>query len=218
MQSHNTPVKSDAEQGIAVISVLLILVPAFYFGGHGQTTEMGLSIVAGALSAGFLHFDKIKILKGGGFELQRMVDETNNKLEELRNLAKPLIEAIFNLTLHKNNIINPPDTFQIVLDLKKLSTKFNLQHEPSISASIEYGFKLESNRRYTKFVESAAKGMHPLEAESAREFLNKLHYNSHVLNIPRERILDTLENLHISLSHEAKSYLDKYEELPSLQH
>lgn len=83
------------------ISLLCIVCPGLYFGFIGKPTEMGLAIVAGAIAAAFMNIDKIQRFKGAGFEaeMKKAVDEAYATLENLRELATPLLVSILaNLT------------------------------------------------------------------------------------------------------------------------
>jgi hypothetical protein len=53
-----------------LLSLLVIIAPGFYFGLVGKSAEMGLAIVAGAISAAFLNIDRIQRFKGAGFEAE----------------------------------------------------------------------------------------------------------------------------------------------------
>ncbi len=53
-----------------LLSLVVIIAPCWYFGYHGKTTEMGISIVAGALAATFINLDKVYRVKGAGFEAE----------------------------------------------------------------------------------------------------------------------------------------------------
>lgn len=49
---------------------IALLVLSFILGLLGKPTEMGLSILAGAIALSFLNIDKIKRFKGAGFEAE----------------------------------------------------------------------------------------------------------------------------------------------------
>lgn len=77
------------------------MVPALYFGYMGQTVEMGLSIVAGAVAGAFINLDKFERFSGAGFEaeLRKAVNEAYATLDNLKDVTKPLMMVtISNLT------------------------------------------------------------------------------------------------------------------------
>jgi predicted transcriptional regulator len=53
-----------------IASFILLLLGTFTFGLLGKTTEMGLCILAGAISLAFTNIDKISKFKGAGFEAE----------------------------------------------------------------------------------------------------------------------------------------------------
>ena len=52
------------------ISFFVLLIFSGILGLRGQSAEMGLSILAGAIGLSFLNIDKIKRFKGAGFEAE----------------------------------------------------------------------------------------------------------------------------------------------------
>ncbi|MCG8514690.1 MAG: hypothetical protein MI740_11145 [Halanaerobiales bacterium] len=88
------------------IVIIIIILPAIYFGYIGKSTEMGLAIVAGAIVAAFINIDKIQRFKGAGFEaeMRKMVEEGYATIENLKELGKPIIKALFVNITHFNNI------------------------------------------------------------------------------------------------------------------
>lgn len=55
---------------VQVISFVFLMLGSFFFGYAGKPTEMGLCILAGALSLAFANIDKISKFKGAGFEAE----------------------------------------------------------------------------------------------------------------------------------------------------
>jgi hypothetical protein len=99
-----------------LFTVLLIILPSFYFGFIGKPTEMGLAIVTGALAGAFLNLDKFERFKGAGFEaemkkeFQKAVDEAYATIDNLKELAKPLLGAmILSLTNEGRFMFGNPD-------------------------------------------------------------------------------------------------------------
>ena len=62
-----SPMLNSVAQGF---SFAFLLVGPLIFGLLGKPTEMGLSILAGALSLAFSNIDKISKFKGAGFEAE----------------------------------------------------------------------------------------------------------------------------------------------------
>jgi len=87
-----------------IICVVVILVPTLFFGYNGKPAEMGVSLVAGALTACFLNLDRFSSFKGGGFEAQLRevkdtVDQAMVTVENFKNIMKPLLlSTIHNIT------------------------------------------------------------------------------------------------------------------------
>ena len=83
------------------IVIIIIILPAIYFGYIGKSTKMGLAIVAA-----FINIDKIQRFKGAGFEaeMRKMVEEGYATIENLKELGKPIIKALFVNITHFNNI------------------------------------------------------------------------------------------------------------------
>ncbi|MDD2816093.1 MAG: hypothetical protein PHP00_10215 [Thiotrichaceae bacterium] len=82
------------------ILLFIILSGTFIFGYKQQAAEMGLFIVAGAISLAFANISKIQRFKGAGFEaemrelkheVQQTVDDANITINNLKEMAKPLI-------------------------------------------------------------------------------------------------------------------------------
>lgn len=88
----------------ALISVSLIIGPTFFFGLVGKATEMGLSIVAGAIGAAFLNLDRVEHFKGAGFEarMKKVVDEAYATIDNVRAATVPLMIATLNNLTYAN--------------------------------------------------------------------------------------------------------------------
>jgi hypothetical protein len=65
------------------------------FGVQGKPTEMGIIVIAGAISLAFLNIDKIQRFKGAGFEaeMKKTIEEANATIEQLRNVAATSAET-----------------------------------------------------------------------------------------------------------------------------
>jgi hypothetical protein len=88
-----------------LITVILILFPAFLFGLMGKTVEMSLIIVASSICGAYLNIDKIHRFKGAGFEAEMKknlndtratLNETQATLKNLKEMALPLIISSMN--------------------------------------------------------------------------------------------------------------------------
>ncbi len=66
------------------------------FGLMGKPTEMGIAVGAGAIALAFINIDKIQRFKGVGFEaeMKRAVEEANATIEQLREVASTVTEAV----------------------------------------------------------------------------------------------------------------------------
>jgi len=83
-------------KAITIVGSLLTLGLAVMFGVMGKPTEMGIIVVAGAITLAFINIDKIQKFKGAGFEaeMKRAVEEANATIEQLREVAATSSEAI----------------------------------------------------------------------------------------------------------------------------
>ncbi|WP_074905850.1 hypothetical protein [Nitrosomonas communis] len=77
---------------------------AVMFGLLGQPTEMGIIVLAGAISFAFLNIDKIQRFKGAGFEaeMREIVNNANATIEQLRDVATLSSEAILTSLMADN--------------------------------------------------------------------------------------------------------------------
>lgn len=91
--------KIDYKNVLKVITtIVIIIVPALVFGYMGKTVEMGLMIVASAITVTFLNIDQVQHFKGAGFEaeMKKAVDEAYATIEALKEVSKPTIVATLN--------------------------------------------------------------------------------------------------------------------------
>lgn len=75
---------------------VLTLGLAVMFGIMGKPAEMGIIVVAGAITVAFQNIDKIQKFKGAGFEaeMKRAVAEANATIKQLREVASTSSEVI----------------------------------------------------------------------------------------------------------------------------
>jgi hypothetical protein len=80
---------------ITAAASLLMLTLAMILGVLGKPTEMGLIVVAGAISIAFLNIDRIQRFKGAGFEaeMRQAVEQAHATVEQLRTLAAASAES-----------------------------------------------------------------------------------------------------------------------------
>jgi len=85
-----------------IISVILIIIPAFFFGYSGKTTEMALMIVASSITVAFMNMDKVQRFKGAGFEaeMKKAVEEAYATIENLKEISIPLIVSTLNTIIY----------------------------------------------------------------------------------------------------------------------
>ena len=111
---------------IKLIGFVLIILSVFVFGLKGQSTEMGIAVIASSIFLAFANLDKFAKFKGAGFEaeLRAVVDDANASIEQLRAVAIPL--AIVNLQfLVRNNRWND-GTMIMTQGNTVFSDKYNL--------------------------------------------------------------------------------------------
>lgn len=83
--------KFYSKDNLQIASFIVLLGCSFFLGILGKSAEMGLSILAGAISLAFLNIDKIKKFKGAGFEA------------EMREKIEAIIEKETEPTQQENN-------------------------------------------------------------------------------------------------------------------
>lgn len=78
-----------------IIGFILLIASVFVFGLKGMTAEMGIAVAASSIFLAFANLDKFSEFKGAGFEakLRKAVDEANATIENLKEVAKPLIKT-----------------------------------------------------------------------------------------------------------------------------
>ena len=92
-----------------LISIFIIIGPAFYFGHVGKSTEMGIAVVAGSIAAGFLNIDKMELLKGAGFEarikaVDKAVNDVYTTIDEYHRLGKMLVLSLQKLLVYGSRL------------------------------------------------------------------------------------------------------------------
>ncbi|MFJ7680353.1 hypothetical protein ACIQXQ_20200 [Peribacillus sp. NPDC097198] len=92
-----------------ILVVILIMAPALYFGYEGKDLVMGLSIVAGALTAAFLNLDKFERFSGAGFgaemrKVEKAVEDAYATIDNLKDIAKPLFNIVISTLTYEGRI------------------------------------------------------------------------------------------------------------------
>jgi len=86
-----------------IIGFALIIISVFLFGLKGMTVEMGIAVAASGIFLAFSNLEKFSKFKGAGFEaeLKQVVNEANATIDNLKEVATPLL--ITNLELLANS-------------------------------------------------------------------------------------------------------------------
>jgi hypothetical protein len=76
-----------------IVGFILLIASVFVFGLKGMAAEMGIAVAASGIFLAFANLDKFSEFKGAGFEakLREAVDEANATIENLKEVARPLI-------------------------------------------------------------------------------------------------------------------------------
>ena len=95
-----------------------------------MTTEMGIAVAASCVFLAFANLDKFTKFKGAGFEdeLRDVVNEANATINEIKELAKPLIRTNFEILAQANRMqgSNFDKTHDLFDQLQLLQNKFQL--------------------------------------------------------------------------------------------
>jgi len=83
------------EKFINAIGFILLILSIFVFGLQGMSTEMAISVAASSIFLAFANLKKFSKFKGAGFEaeLKQVVEEANATIDNLKEVAKPLIQT-----------------------------------------------------------------------------------------------------------------------------
>jgi len=202
----------------SLITLVVIIVPSYYFGTKGMPTEMGLSIVAGALAAGFLNIDKIELLKGAGFEarmkaeVQKAVDEAYATIEQLKTLGKPTIISLLKIIVYHNRLsgLKCSDEHKLIKDLKELARSMSIDNSPDFTETIDVFYRFRTWDKYSFFVLKALNNLNGNDFHLLRDGLESLN-KSNTKDYPsREQIMTVLGDYASKLSSEALKLLDDY--------
>ena len=195
-----------------VVSVILILAPALAFGFAGKTTEMSLSIIAGATAASFVNIDKIKRFKGGGFEaeMRHAVERAYATVEAVRSVARPLIGATLHVLTMANRwggmVAQQKHTFREELD--RIGAELGLQEDTGIRAAHEKFFCLHTWDHFHAFVTKIQQSTEI--PKIVRTGLSELQDYKSIAYPTRETIEDTLGEWMYKLDTEQSALLEDY--------
>ena len=123
-----------------IISVLLIIVPACYFGDLGDHIAMGLAIVAGGVAAAFIFLDKFREFRGAGFEakLKDTIQEAQVTINQMRDLMTPLVTFALHQITHSNRmgsgIIGRDHIYDLIVSV---ASKLDIDQDKEVSERID---------------------------------------------------------------------------------
>lgn len=143
-----------------LLSIILIMIPALFFGNEGKSVEMGLAIIAGGICTAFLNMDKVKRFKGAGFEaemkaeVQKAVDEAYATIEQLRNLGKPLITAIIKIVVYNGRIggLSNPEKHKLLEELNNISKSIIIGKNQEIIDTVKTFYRFITWDYYSAFI------------------------------------------------------------------
>ncbi|PML77531.1 hypothetical protein [Enterovibrio norvegicus] len=78
-----------------IVGFILLITSVFVFGLKGMAAEMGIAVAASGIFLAFANLEKFSEFKGAGFEakLREAVNEANATIDNLKEVAKPLIKT-----------------------------------------------------------------------------------------------------------------------------
>ena len=102
-------VTSEGQRWPFLLSLFATIAAVGYFGVRGQPAEMGIAAVAGGLCMAFANLDKFERFSGGGFsaELRKRIDQTEDAVSQLRDLAVSLAAPVLTLTAAGGRWVGP---------------------------------------------------------------------------------------------------------------
>ncbi|MDQ0204081.1 hypothetical protein [Pectinatus haikarae] len=201
---------------INIIYVFIILGPGMYFGYKNQSTEMITSIVGGAIAVAFLNFDKIAEISGLGFKVKRVekiIDDADNAVEKLKNLAALYINITSKTFLYHGIVDGIPDRDRedIIRDLETIITEFEVNDSNVKRTLYECKYSLGCYL-YNELI-----GI--VDDFAVKNALRKLGTNRHTRNygnakledlIRPEEITDKLNHYPVNLNDQEKKAFEKY--------
>ena len=144
----------------SVVSALIILLPGLVFGILARPTEMGLAIIGGAIAAAFLNMDKIQRFRGAGFEaeMKKAVEEAYATIENLRELARPLVVSTLGVLTFSGRWggMDPDQKHKLAQDLERITESLSLNYGEVESAKHQF-YRYHTWDRYTEFINAVSK-------------------------------------------------------------
>ncbi len=122
------------EKVLNTIGLGILVLSIFIFGLKGMDIEMGLAIGGSGVFLAFVNINKFSKFKGAGFEaeLKQTVEEANLTINNLKELAIPLIITNLNILAKANRL--PESTFDkshdIFEKLIELQSNLKLESDP----------------------------------------------------------------------------------------
>ncbi len=194
-----------------LVAFLYMIIACTYFGLQSKTTEMGLSILIGAICMSFANLDKIKKFKGAGFEaeMRELVTEGTEIINHMRALAVKLTSPILNLIGIEGEgfqHLKYEEKIEIRNDLLNTLEELNISNKQlkTISHIFDKSFIIEHNRKLlgtilrdssiTEKVKNEIKDLFPINnlekvnIEKVKDILENHNYLKDEIN---ELILDS---------------------------
>ena len=158
--------KYTSKDYLQIASFVVLLGCSFFLGLLGKSAEMGLSILAGAISLAFLNIDKIKKFKGAGFEaeMQEKIEaiiEKETEPTQNSNTGMVTIEAYGTGETEKKLIkalSNPKYTWRYFGGLLKESELTEEEVTHTLNWLIEHKFTNTIHGEHGKLWTLSAKG------------------------------------------------------------
>lgn len=196
-----------------LFSVWLITWPAFQFGSIGKTTEMGIAVAAGSIAACFINLDKFENFQGAGFraELKKAVADAHATIDQLKQLAKPiLLASLTTITYHKSiNGIEENKEQTIMKELSTLAKEFSLENEKDLKQLLEDFYCLRLLYKLNKFRDTLTSDI--IDSPDRGPILEQLGLMIQAKTFPsKELIYNMLGNNQKSLRTETTESLNNY--------
>lgn len=197
-----------------IITIGLIVGPSSYFGYLGKTVEMGFAIVAGALASAFINLDKIKLVKGAGFEARikkadKAAKVATATLEKMQELTGPLIYSMLKLVVYHDRIegIGHTQEIKIIEGLRKVAKIIKLDATMGFNEVEEEFFKTRLSDLYNAFVSSALRDIVGSEIGKKLQSLKNFEANEFPSKKQIQDVIDVYDN---KISNETCEKLENY--------
>ncbi|MGE5588603.1 MAG: hypothetical protein ACM3ZO_10400 [Clostridia bacterium] len=121
---------------------------------------MGLAIVAGAIAAAFLNLDRIEHFKGAGFEaeMKRVVEKAYATIENLKDLARPLILSTLDILTSSGRWggMDLHQKHELAKGLERVARSLTL-HDKDLESARETFYRYHVWDHYTEFTNAVSK-------------------------------------------------------------